>query len=280
MSERLEDLARRLASVRELQDIVGAMASLAAVRLQQAQASLSATRSYAEVVRDALRRATSRLPPDRPAVAAGAEQRAAIVLLFGAEHGFTGAFNRRLVETLDAKERQIRLVIGTRAATLCRDRGIAVDWATPMATNIGGVIVVARRVAAELRRRLVAGADGPIEAVRVSYRGGGRSEILRETLFPIEPDHRNAESIPALLNLPAPRLVELLIDEYLLGAVSDAAMESIAGENGARLATMQMARHNLDERRTELESEERLLRQDEITTEMLDVVTGAAAIVG
>jgi F-type H+-transporting ATPase subunit gamma len=54
-------------------------------------------------------------------------------------------------------------------------------------------------------------------------------------------------------------------------------MESFASENGARLAVMQSARDKLDERLTDFQSLERRLRQEQITSELLELVTGTAA---
>jgi F-type H+-transporting ATPase subunit gamma len=60
-------------------------------------------------------------------------------------------------------------------------------------------------------------------------------------------------------------------------AARAAGMESVASESGARLSTMQFVRHNIEEKRSELEPNQRLPRQEEITIEMLNVATGAAA---
>ena len=65
MTERLADIEARLASVTELQDVVGAMRSIAAARLQQAVGSLAGTRAYAEVLAGALARAVALLPEAR-----------------------------------------------------------------------------------------------------------------------------------------------------------------------------------------------------------------------
>jgi len=242
---------------------------------------LAGTRAYADVVRHALHRALASAPEDYESGGpARGRHSPRIVVIFGAEHGFTGAFNRRIVELIDPRAHEARLVAGTRAATLFHERRIAVDWATPMATNVGAVTGTARRIADELHRRLRAGTTGSIEMVYARYAGIGRSEILRETLFPVSENVADAAGVPPLLNLPPARLAELLIEEYLFGALAHAGMESVAGENAARLTSMQFARHNIEDKRVELERGERTLRQEEITVEMLDVVTGAVAMTG
>jgi F-type H+-transporting ATPase subunit gamma len=55
-------------------------------------------------------------------------------------------------------------------------------------------------------------------------------------------------------------------------------MEALASENSVRLATMQAADHNIGDKLENLEKQERVLRQEAITVELLDVVTGAQAM--
>ena len=71
-----------------------------------------------------------------------------------------------------------------------------------------------------------------------------------------------------------------MIGELLLAQLAHAVTESFANENAARLAAMQAATENVSSKLEELRRSERELRQEEITTELLDVVTGADAIVG
>jgi F-type H+-transporting ATPase subunit gamma len=57
-------------------------------------------------------------------------------------------------------------------------------------------------------------------------------------------------------------------------------MESFASENSARLATMQSARDKLDQRLSELRGLEGRLRQEQITGELLELITGTEAVRG
>jgi F-type H+-transporting ATPase subunit gamma len=68
-----------------------------------------------------------------------------------------------------------------------------------------------------------------------------------------------------------------LLGEYVFAQLAQAAMESFASENAAHLAAMQSAREKLDEQLTELQSLERRLLQEQITDELLEIVTGASA---
>ena len=67
-------------------------------------------------------------------------------------------------------------------------------------------------------------------------------------------------------------------DDRQSAALARAALESFAAENWARLETTHAAQNNIDRRLGELRRRERSLRQDEITTELMDVVAGASAL--
>jgi len=108
--------------------------------------------------------------------------------------------------------------------------------------------------------------------------GGGRSKVERRPLLPValEP-FRSAPTVnPPLTNLPVRLLVERLVGEHLFAELAHAVTESFTSENGARLETMRMAKRNIDERLAHLHQTERQLRQEEITSELLELTTGAA----
>ncbi len=58
--------------------------------------------------------------------------------------------------------------------------------------------------------------------------------------------------------------MEQLVGEHVFAELALAALESFAGENAARLATMESARLNIDQKLEQLTSQEQLLRQDQI----------------
>jgi F-type H+-transporting ATPase subunit gamma len=75
-------------------------------------------------------------------------------------------------------------------------------------------------------------------------------------------------------------LLASLVGEYLFISLFQACAESQASEHGSRLAAMQSAERNLDERLDEVKGQFRRLRQEAITSELLDLVAGFEAIGG
>ena len=83
--------------------------------------------------------------------------------------------------------------------------------------------------------------------------------------------------MPPLHNLPAEVLLERLIADYVFALMTEAAVESLASENAARFAAMGSAHDNVSKKFEQLRQDARQARQSEITTELLDLVTGAEA---
>lgn len=280
--EDLVHLQARLASIGELLEIVGAMRSMAAARLQQAQVALDPIHRYRQVVADAI---ASVLPllAERTLEPAAAPSERRWLVVFCSQHGFAGPFNERLLDAAQAQLEEAggRLcVVGARGALRAEERRLALPWSQPMATQAGGVLETARQLEAGLYRRLESEGPAPVEVLFASPVPGGELGLHRLPLLPLDPAAfatRPRRVVP-LRNLPAARLAEKLIGEYVLAELARAAMESLVGENASRLRAMEVARQNVGTKQEELRQLERRLRQERTTEEILDVVTGAEAL--
>lgn len=272
-------LQARIATLRELRDLVRMMRGLAGARLQQAEEALGGIQRYAEIIEASIGRAAVLASPDGIGDVAGGEvPRNDVLIVVGSEHGFVGGFNDRLVDRareLVADGRKIG-IIGRRVRTLAQERGLPVEWFFPMATHVGGVLSTTYRVADHLAG--VATAD-------VLFGRHGRAgswEIQLRPVLPLDPSLLQAadEGPLPLHHLPPPLLLEYLAREYLFAEISRAVTESMAAENAVRLRVMESAGESIDDKVEGLTRQEQNLRQQEITTEMLDVVTGASAVLG
>jgi F-type H+-transporting ATPase subunit gamma len=142
-----------------------------------------------------------------------------------------------------------------------------------MATQIGTVLGVARKVAARLA------GDHRVRIVYARYQRGANYTIESRTVLPLDPlllQRSDVRSQP-LHHLSVDRLLARLADEYMLAEITRALMESFASENAARLRVMESADRNIDERLGTMNQRAHTLRQEAITAELLDLITGAAA---
>ena len=72
-------------------------------------------------------------------------------------------------------------------------------------------------------------------------------------------------------------LFEKLVAEYVFASLTESAVESMASENAARFTAMTSAHDNVAKKLDRLRQDARLSRQGEITTELLDLITGVEA---
>jgi F-type H+-transporting ATPase subunit gamma len=278
--ERLSEIETRIGSFAQLQDVISVMRSLAATRVQQAQDSLPAIRAYSDTIGAAIAKAESYRAVDENHRAADRWARRGLILFCG-EHGFCGAFNEKLLESVSGSPKGTELyVVGSRGALMAQERRIAVVWSTPMATNIGTVTTAAHLVAEALYDRFSRGGMADVTMVFARYGGHGQFSIQREVLLPLDLGRfRRYLTRPAPLSNLAPRvLIDRLIGEYFFAQLARGATESFASENAARVALTQSARHAIEGRLEELTGQQRQLRQQEITNEILEVISGAEAL--
>ena len=279
---RLTEVEAHILSMGELLDIVGAMRSLASMRVQEAQRALPGIRRYAETMAAAIGAALLLLP-ESGAISRTATARRALVLCT-AEHGFVGGFNEHI---LDAAEKLLAsddalFVLGSRGAAAARERGWPMTWVHPMATRPEGVPETIRHLTAELYGWIARGELARIEVMFARHRQGTGTTIERKLLFPVDLQSLTLAQpqLPPLHNLPPATLLEKLIADYVLGLLTEAAVDALASENAARFAAMDSAHENVSKKLEELRQDARRERQDEITMELLDLVTGAEAIQG
>lgn len=276
---RLADIGRHIATAAELLDVVGAMRSLAGMRVHEAQRALPGVRRYADAMAHAIADALLLIPDSAPAPPV---RRRRALVLFTAEHGFVGGFNQMLIDSPEAAAARddALFVLGSRGAALARERGRQTTWARPMATRAASAPEPVRRLTAELYRRIARNEISRVEIVFARSSQGGPTTLVHRALLPLDLASL-AQARPGqapLHNLPSPVLLEKLIAEYVFALLTEAAIESIASENAARFAAMDSAHENVTKKLEQLRGSARQARQSEITEELLDLATGAEAL--
>jgi F-type H+-transporting ATPase subunit gamma len=280
---RAEVIAAQIGSLKELLEIVAALRAIAAVQMQQSQRSLDAIRDYADIIRRALAEAATLIPEDGSGSTSGGVQRPGLVV-FCSEHGFCGAFNEPLISAAAEASRiapNLRLIfVGNRGAQRSSERGLRPALTLPMATHSGGVTATARRAAAELYRMFIAQTLTSVEALYTREETGQRANLVRLKLLPLEapPIEQDQPRMPPIVNLDPRRLFDELAAEYMFAMLEAAAMESFASENAARFRTMEAAHENIDNKAKELGQTMRRMRQEAVTTEILDLIGGFEAM--
>jgi len=279
---RLAEIEAHAAGMAELQDIIAAMRSLAGMRMQEAWRALPGIRRYGEALTGAIGRALPLLPqaPSHYGPAAMAGKRALVLCM--AEHGFVGGLNERLLEAAEAAldPADLLFILGSRGAAGAEERGLKPGWTHPLATRCAGAQETARSLAAELYRLMSKGMIGRIEVIFARAEPSGLPIVEKRLLLPLDPVKAGTAAPPPLHNLEPGLLLEKLIFEYFQGFLTEAAVEAIAAENAARFAAMQSAHDNVTRKLDALRHETAQVRQAEITTELLELISGSGALNG
>ncbi|HTV31807.1 MAG TPA: F0F1 ATP synthase subunit gamma [Methylocella sp.] len=277
---RLSEIQGHITSMDELLEIVGAMRSLAGMRVQEVQHALPGIRNYSDSMAAAIGRALLLVP--QPLRQVRHEDGCRALILYMAEHGFVGGFNEKLLEALERTLRPTDLlfVLGTRGAALALERGRKAAWARPMASRLAGAPDVVNELMNALYMRMADGEIACVEILFSPYRQGAASTIKQQRLLPFGMTKlaaKPSEEVP-LHNLPPRPLLEKLMAEYVFALLTEAAVESIASENAARFAAMESAHDNVSKKLAGLQENARAARQTEITAELLDLMTGVEAM--
>lgn len=276
MSGRLADISAHIAGIRQLGSVVNAMRGIAAARAQQAEGQLAAVDAYTAVIAAAIARTLA--GQDLPTSAGGRPSARPALVLFLAEQGFAGAYSERVLAAA-AEAASVRLfAIGSRGWAIAGERGLAPAWTAAMPSHPSGVAKLADGIANALYAGI---AHGDIDGVEVVYSrrtDGVARRVERLRLFPLDlsafaPAGRDAP----LHNLPPAALIAELTADYVHAQLCKVALHAYAAENEARMEAMASARTQIETQLGALTARQRIVRQEEITAEIIELAAGEEA---
>jgi F-type H+-transporting ATPase subunit gamma len=292
----VQDIKRRLRSVRNTRKITKAMELVAAAKLRRAEARIEALRPYAERMRE-LMIGTARATPARgfPLLEARDDVRSVAILPVTGDRGLAGAFNAQIIRRALALEREARAegadvrwaVVGKKGRSTLRFRRYDVEQAWVDFTDrptYGDAEGIAHKLADLFVQREV----DRVVMVFNHYVSPLTQTVEVEDVLPIprtlldEDEAKSAYEIALegdFIYEPEPeQILERLLPTYLETTVYRALLESAASEHGARMTAMRNASKNAGELIDSLTLDMNRARQAEITQEILEVVAGADAL--
>ena len=288
----LEELSRHIEVAEDLQSVVRTMKTISAVGIRSHELAEQAMSRYLETVELGLQ-VVLRALEDTAAEARSPKGGRTAVVLVGSEIGLCGAFNERLVtfalESLAATnvipDERLVLTIGARADTSWRAEA---ERPTAHEEAPATVEALARTVGAVLTRLDHWREEEDVGQLVLFYhrpgeRGSGTPVGTR--LLPLDPAWLAAlrarpwssRRLPVPTGPPA-ALFHRLIRQLLFARVFTAIIQSRTAEHAERLAAMQAADRSIAEKIDDLHVAHRLTRQNIITSELLDLISGYEAI--
>jgi F-type H+-transporting ATPase subunit gamma len=291
----LRDIKRRIASVKSTQQITRAMKLVAAAKLRRAQERVTEARPYCRIMDEMVSDLALRSPREMhpllrgPASDGGDGTTSKLLLVITGDRGLCGAFNsniiRRSLDLLRADQDNpdvslVLIVVGRKARDFYRRRG-------PVAIRseyVNFFDKLAFSHAAQIGQDVASAyASNEVDQVQLIYnefRSAASQRVVVETLLPIEAA-AGSEEAPGVEYLfePSPAaILESLLPRHVETQVYRALIESLAAEYGARMAAMDNATKNASEMIDLLTIQFNKARQERITKELLEIVSGAEAL--
>jgi len=290
----LLDIRRRIKSVKNTQQITKAMKMVSAARLKRAQDRVITARPFANKMTEVLGELAKRTDEDfhHPLLDLRGDQRYVLVLIT-ADKGLCGAFNTNLNKGAQAfmrdnPDKTVEIIaIGRKGRDFFRNR---------RATIVGEYLGLAGKDRIEFSEaREVADSviklyteDTGIDKVFLIYnefKSVLTQRVVLEQLLPVSRAKEEEDDVKSARNLvdyiyeqPPAEMFGRLLPRLVETQIFRALLESVASEHGARMTAMDSASKNASELIDTLTLNMNRVRQAAITNEIIEVVSGAAAL--
>jgi F-type H+-transporting ATPase subunit gamma len=282
----LIDIRRRVRSVKNTQQITKAMKLVSAAKLRKAQERALAARPYATMLKQILANvaeAASQNPDGagHPLLAVRPEKRILVVVIT-ADSGLAGGFNANLIKmahqfAIAHKDADLTFeLIGKKGINYFRKR-----YTTIAGTHTDKFRTVkfedAEAIANAISGRFERGEIDAVYMFGNEFKNAMAATLAQTRILPIELP-KAASTVEYIYEQKPEELLGSLLPRYVKLLVYRAFLESVAAEHAARMTAMSAATSNASDVIDRLTLEMNRVRQASITREIIEIVSGAAAL--
>lgn len=294
----LRDIKKRKASVQSTKQITRTMEMVATAKIRHATERIAAATPYSKAMSATLASiAEQSLSVEHPLLSEHETKKCAVAIAVVSDRGLAGGFNSNVLRDVD-RYRKANADAGIKTDIIvCGKKGIGYF----SYRNVEPVMVFrdlsadptireARQISSYVRSRFL---DGTADEVKVFYnhaRNAADQDLREEVILPIsadaltggsksEDDEAAHEILPVSDFEPSSEeVLDRLLPAYVETMVYHALIDSAAAEQGARRKAMKSATDNATEMVETLDRLYNRVRQGAITTEITEIVGGAAAL--
>jgi F-type H+-transporting ATPase subunit gamma len=283
----LIDIRRRIRSVKNTQQITKAMKMVSAAKLRRAQERALASRPYADMMR--------RVLSNVAAAAAGNEEASRLPLLqvrdekrvqviaVTSDRGLAGAFNanllrraQRFIDERGAGSIQFE-VVGRKGRDYFRRRGYTISG-----EYLGIIdrpnIDHAREIANKMIDLYGKAETDAVYIATNEFKSVMTPNIVLRKILPVEVPEGGGEQVDYIYEQSPQELLSELLPRYIEMSIYRAMLESNSAEHAARMTAMDTASSNAGDVIQSLTLNMNRVRQAAITREIIEIVSGAAAL--
>ena len=281
----LKDIRNKIKSVKSIQQVTKAMKMVAAAKLRKSQENMEKARPYSKSIKETINSILPDIDRSLLPILDTRPIKKGLFVVVSADRGMAGGFNANVIKMTEkavnefGKDKSEIICIGKKAYDHFKNRDYNMvqhhidfwnDLKFNSAKSIGDDIVDRYR-------------NKEIDSVHFIYNEfkSVASQIIRsEKLFPLEYNNEdNNESITNKVFMPSKNeIIKTLIPKYINVQIWQYFLESNASEQAARMLAMENATENAGEMISDLSLEYNKARQAAITTEIIEIVSGANAL--
>lgn len=287
----LKEVRNRIASVSSTQQITKAMKMVSAAKLKRATSAIVQLRPYANKMRDILTNLSASLEESNSPFIQEREPLKILVIAVSSNRGLAGAFNMNVIKTTNKlisekypeqyRKGNVQLVaIGKKVQDFYEKRKYTV-----IGNNNELYSALTFENASKITETIMTGfANGDYDRVDLVYnqfKNAAVQILTTEQLLPVPRSEKVAENstkVDYILEPSQEEIVEQLIPKSIKIQVYKAILDSHASEHGARMTAMDKATENAGDLLKALKLSYNQARQAAITTELTEIVSGAAAL--
>lgn len=287
----LKDIRMRIDSTKNTQQITKAMKLVSAAKLRKAQHNITNMRPYAISLKGVIANIAATQKVSHTLMTKKESVKNVLLVVLTSDRGLCGGFNsninkfadRYIAENKNKYEKIDFIFIGKRGADFfARKKVSGIENITKLDKDIS--YDMARGIAEKLIAHYEGGNYDEIRLIYNEFKSAISQKVVCETLLPVELDKSSFEGTsfsPDMIFDPAPEvIIEDLLKKNFNLQVYRAMSESVASEHGARMTAMENASNNARDMISKLTLTYNKLRQEKITTELTEIVSGAESLKG
>lgn len=290
----LRELKSRIGSVASSEKITGAMKMISSAKMHKAEAALRRLVPYRSQIETIIANLLSAdVAFTSPLVEHHSEVKRVAIVVLGSDDGLCGAYNVNLSKKLVARISELRGLYGSdlyidiypvgkkmiKIVSRFADKSLnIVSVSDDITTKSDGGQV--KKFINALEAEFLAKKVDLVDCVYMHYQSAGKQIMKAEQLLPIDSSTFSAEGVakasvrPYIFEPDAESIFRSVLPLFLLSVMQEVFAQNRASEQAARVMAMQSANDNAKKLLEQLQLEFNKLRQQSITTELLDIVGG------
>jgi F-type H+-transporting ATPase subunit gamma len=279
----LKDIRDRIKSVKSIQKVTSAMKMVAAAKVRRAQEKMEQARPYTFALEEVIHHLLPDIDRDMLDLLEVRDIKRKAYVVVSADRGLAGAFNTNIIKIAEqeidqfGKENVDLFCIGKKSRDYFKRRDYNIieshiDFWNEL--DYDNAMMIGRSII----DHFISGKVDEIHVIYNYFLNLAHQEIKSEVLLPLVYDKQDKEIKDRLYEPSKEKLVSSLVPRHLNIQVWKYLLESYASEQAARMMAMENATTNAKDMIKSLTLEFNKARQAAITTEMLEIVSGAEAL--